>query len=71
MLDFIISVIISLIVNTKIVPCLDIIRNYYAQNGSDFTTSYYIILAVSYIVIGAIAYALIQGIKYILKKIDL
>lgn len=70
MFDFILSVIISLIVNIKIVPYLDMFKNYYTMKGQDFTDTYYILLAVSYITVGAIAYFIIQLIKIFMNKWD-
>ena len=68
MFDFVISVFISFIVNLKIVPYLDILKNYYEQIGQDFTNQYNILLAVSYLTVGIIAYTIIRIIKYFLTK---
>lgn len=70
MIDFIISVFISFVVNTKLVPYLDMIRNCYTQNGYDFTCQYYALLAISHLGVGLFTYVIIQAIKFLVEKID-
>ena len=68
MFDFIVSVAITFMKNIQIVPQLDAIRTYHAQNSYDFTNQYHLMVAASYIGVGMIVYVFIYIVKFVLRE---